>query len=100
MKKLTLAALIFAATIASTANAEEIKPQEKILFEKCVCEKKFRKGRLCQACPYRVLYKQTLGDKEKNALWRGRFVIGRFRLPERLFALLFFVVRRLLRLCS
>ncbi|MBQ9682871.1 MAG: hypothetical protein IJV35_06335 [Neisseriaceae bacterium] len=39
MKKITLAALIFVATIAHTANAEEIKPQEKVLFEKCVHEK-------------------------------------------------------------
>ena len=42
---------------------------------------KKRKGSLCQACPYRVLYKQLIEDKTKNALRCG--VWGNvFRLPE------------------
>ena len=36
MKKLAIFALILTASIA---NAETIKPQEKVLFEKCVCSK-------------------------------------------------------------
>lgn len=39
MKKLATFALIFTTAIATNSYAEEIKPQKKVLFEKCVCPK-------------------------------------------------------------
>ena len=70
MKKLTLAALIFAATIASTANAEEIKPQKKVLFEKCVCPK--NKTSQTEQCGLWTIRTTVTGvewlDKELNTL--------------------------------
>lgn len=39
MKKLATFALIFTTAIATNSYAEEIKPQKKVLFEKCVCSK-------------------------------------------------------------